>query len=368
MRESLNDRSLSIALVVAQNGQGGSEGQVKLLARALAKAGHAVDVALIEGSGGAAGFERVEVRAFTSSRRTGLMGIVDALLSAVRLRRFLRRGDYDVVHAVMARAYVLAPLVSLTLKRRPLVVAWRRNEGVHLRNSVNLIFERMAARATDVIIYNTESARRYWLSQGVAGRMRNVVVRNALEDWRFDQASGSIPMSRSGRVLSIGGLKPVKQHQTLLDAVAQLPPITRPEVVILGDGDCRGDLASHAQLLDVRLVMPGHVVDTREWIAASDVYVQASRSEGLSNALLEAMAQGATVVATDVGGTREALAGAGVLVAPGDIAGMSVEIGRLLADQPRRRLLGAKARRRAAKDFTVAALVEAHLDLYGASY
>src|SRR5262249_31160988 len=109
----------------------------------------------------------------------------------------------------------------------------------------------------------------------------------------------------------------------------------------------------------------GAVVDVRLPLAAMDVFVLPSDAEGMSNALLEAMAAGRPVVATAVGGTGEVLeAGSGILVPPRDPQALATAVLRLLADPAGARRLADAARRRVAERFGARAMVARLETLY----
>jgi len=106
-------------------------------------------------------------------------------------------------------------------------------------------------------------------------------------------------------------------------------------VCIVGDGALRAELEAEAQRLGIeeRVVFAGAVEDVRPWLAAFDLFVLPSRSEGLPGALMEAMALGCPVIVSAVGGVPEVVGDAGVLVEPGEVDGFATQIGRLLADR-----------------------------------
>jgi glycosyltransferase involved in cell wall biosynthesis len=151
-------------------------------------------------------------------------------------------------------------------------------------------------------------------------------------------------------VISVGRLVPIKGFDLLLTACANVArveaarPPRRPsldlDLVILGDGPQRQSLDQRARRLGVRLTLPGFVPrpQVADWLRAADVYVQPSldlpsgRSEGLPVAVLEALAIGLPVVASQAGGLPElARHNHGInLVPPGDVGALGRALGRHL--------------------------------------
>jgi glycosyltransferase involved in cell wall biosynthesis len=115
-----------------------------------------------------------------------------------------------------------------------------------------------------------------------------------------------------------------------------------------------------------RVHFVGHQEDILPWLAALDVFVLSSDWEGMSNALLEAMAAGLPVVATAVGGTPEVVVDGvtGLLVPPHDPISLAEAIVRLLDAPDLRRQMGQAGRERVKKSFTVERMVEQTQTLY----
>ncbi|MDO8463176.1 MAG: glycosyltransferase family 4 protein [bacterium] len=120
-------------------------------------------------------------------------------------------------------------------------------------------------------------------------------------------------------VLTVGRLHPQKNIETLFAAIALLPQ--QVQVLVVGDGPLRHALVQRAQALHIheRVRFIGAVHDVRPYYHAADAFALASRAEGMSNVLLEAMACGLPIVASDLPSVR-AIAPAAVLVAPDDAA------------------------------------------------
>jgi glycosyltransferase involved in cell wall biosynthesis len=139
------------------------------------------------------------------------------------------------------------------------------------------------------------------------------------------------------------------------------------ELLLVGDGPDRESLQRAALQLGISSAhFLGFRGDIPQLLAASDLYVLPSRWEGMPNVVLEAMASGRAIVATDVEGVREALGpNAKHQVVPlNDPSGFSERIVTLLADSALRQRLGNANQQRAAEAFSFAAMVGAYEQLY----
>jgi glycosyltransferase involved in cell wall biosynthesis len=163
------------------------------------------------------------------------------------------------------------------------------------------------------------------------------------------------------RVGCVANLRPVKNIDGLMRA-AQLALARFPQLVfeVVGDGERRAELERlRAELeLGERFVLRGSVPDVPGFLRSVDVAVLPSHSEGMSNALLEYMAAGRAVIATDVGANAKLLDGGrcGLLVPPGDTTALVDALGTMLANPLRAAGYGAAARRRVDAEFSRAAM------------
>lgn len=171
-------------------------------------------------------------------------------------------------------------------------------------------------------------------------------------------------------ILTVANFAPVKGHAQLLRAAELVLAASdrRLRFVWLGDGPERAVLQRRlADLgLDDWVQMHGSNDDVHQFLAAADLFVLPSHLEGMSNAILEAMASGLAVVAHAVGGNPELIEHdrTGLLCADGDINALADAIGRLLANDEERLHMGRAARRRARQIFSLEAMLVRYAAFY----
>jgi glycosyltransferase involved in cell wall biosynthesis len=170
-------------------------------------------------------------------------------------------------------------------------------------------------------------------------------------------------------LVSVGNLYPVKGHVHLIDALARLagdhPAL---HLAICGRGELRDALASRAREhgLEDRVHLLGLRSDVAAVLAAADIFVLPSLSEGLPLALLEAMFAGRPIVASDVGDVRLGLAQgtAGLLVEPADPGALAAALDRLLHDPEEAKRLGDRAAAHARAEYDLSRMVQRYVALY----
>jgi glycosyltransferase involved in cell wall biosynthesis len=168
-------------------------------------------------------------------------------------------------------------------------------------------------------------------------------------------------------LLTVGRLQAPKDYSTLIAALERLRELS-VRTRIVGDGPDRATISAaiHDRGLAESVELLGDRDDVETLLASADCFVLSSLSEGLPLSVLEAMATGLPVVASDVGGVHELVVDGvtGALVPPSDPDALAAALQALLADRERGAQLGAAGRARVLADFTVDRFQQAHLDLY----
>ncbi|MCL3861970.1 glycosyltransferase [Actinotalea sp. K2] len=278
-------------------------------------------------------------------------------LVALRRLRALASGA-DVVHAHGLRAGALCVLAARTLRHRPRVVVTLHNLPVGGRaiRTVAGCLERVVARGSDVVLGVSGDLVARAVARGAPLALRALVPaparpRPGLGRLEVREGLGLTPEQHL--VVTVARLAPQKGLDVLADAAALLgraPGGTEVVWVVAGDGPLEAELEARveAEGLGVRLL--GRRQDVAELLSAADVVVSTAVWEGQPLVVQEALAVGASVVATDAGGTREVTGDtAAVLVPVGDAAAVAGAVAALLADPRARRELGRVALERAAE-------------------
>jgi glycosyltransferase involved in cell wall biosynthesis len=289
------------------------------------------------------------------------------LLGLLELIVLIRRERPDLVHANSSKAGVLgrlAALVAGTRVRAFTVHGWAFKAYAGAAAALFRWADRLLAPATTVTICVSETERAAGLAARTCRAARTVVIPNAVDVERAPRAAltGDPP-----RIVTVGRLAAPKDPLTLVRA---LPALGARDcsLAFVGGGPeqprVEAELRAHG--LGDRVELLGERRDVPDLLAAADVFVLASRSEGAPLSVLEAMAAGLPVVASAVGGVPELVAAGetGLLVPPGDPAALAAALARLLDDATLRRRMGAAGRSRARDRFDLPALRAAHLELY----
>jgi glycosyltransferase involved in cell wall biosynthesis len=314
---------LRVGLVIGQLTVGGAEGQLAQLVHGLGAPYEPVVIALTSAGG--------TLRDEIASRGVTAVSIGGRGLSRSRkLAAVLEEYRIDLVHSwlFIANAYVLA--ARMLGARQPIITSAR---NCKIQGRMSQIANALAFRASSAIVVNSADVDAYIRRHYRAPGERIRLVHNGIDTNRFRPAAHGAPAST---IVTVGRLVHQKNHDLFLRAAAGLlrhMPDLR--FIIAGDGPLRPQLEAQARELGIAasVTFAGERSDIDELVRSAALFWLTSRWEGMPNAVLEALASGVPVIATDVGGTRELVRPGvdGFVVAEGDCGAFVTRSQALLA-------------------------------------
>lgn len=309
------------------------------------------------------------------------------LLLYRRVRKIIASEKPDVLHAFLFVANAMAPFAARGLGVRAVVLS-RGRMGIEWEaHFLHQVLQRAADRRCDAIVCKTAAMRDEIARVEKVPPEKIRVIPNGVDTAHFRYEAGRAAESRAELaarrgipaegplLLAVGNLKPIKGHATLIEGAAALArEFPRFQLVIVGEGESRAELEGliEARNLTDRVRLPGAVEDVRPWLRAADIFVAPSLSEGMPNAVLEAMAMGLPLVLSNIAGHVEAVGGEPVSGAgekawffePGDARGLAGALGDALRLPEERARRGRAGLERVHSELSLDAMVRRIEDLY----
>jgi len=283
-----------------------------------------------------------------------------------RLRREINRLQVDIIHTFMVRATILGVLAARGSVCKVILTS-RRNIG-HWYTPFYVRVFRFLNRITTRIVANSEGAKRAAVDLEGVAESRVDVLYNGVD---LSQFSGrpdrsildALGIPRESRIVGIvANYRPVKDLPMFLAAaslIAQHDP--RAVFLLIGRGPLRASLGELAGALGIaaKVFFTDGVGPVASYLPLMEVGCLSSTNESFSNAILEYMAAGLPVVATDVGGNREAIVDGvtGLLTPVGDAEAFAQAVISLLDDEKLRQAMGTRARERCRERFGMDACI-----------
>jgi glycosyltransferase involved in cell wall biosynthesis len=287
-----------------------------------------------------------------------------AIRAAFSLRRFLSEERIQIVQTFFESSDLWAGLVAKTMSDAKLI--WSRRDMGILRTGKHKLAYRLLSGMPDMVFAVSEQVRQHGIEVDRIAPGRVMTVYNGLDISHWKTASR--PVRTAGRfvVATVGNIRRIKGHDLFIRAAAmvvqEFPDVSFRIAGQVLEPEYFKELETLVRdlKLEKNFQFVADVEKPQEFLAATDVFVLPSRSEGFSNAIIEAMAASLPVVATNVGGNAEAVEDgvSGRIVPPEDVGALAGAILELLSDSLRAREMGEAGRRRVEKKFTIDAMMD----------
>jgi glycosyltransferase involved in cell wall biosynthesis len=353
-------RKIKVLQLVEDMRLGGLERFIAMLAEGLDKEKYDVEVWCIAEGGSVADELKkagVQVR---------VLGIptYHSPSAILKLTREVKKAAPDIIHT---HGYFASTIgrIAAKLAGAPVVIT-HLHTTFSLRRFRNVAIDRFLNLFTDKIICISKEVRDTFINAGYRIEGKAVVIYTGVDSRKYALSDHD----GTHNVLSIvASLFPHKGHAYLLEAVSMLakdfPDLT---LQVIGEGCLRNELEETCKALGLssRVRFLGKRNDIPELLSRSSLFVLPSLREGLGVAIIEAMASGLPVVASDVGGIKEVVADglSGLLCPPGDAEALARAIRRLLSDPQMMERMGRRGREICEERFRVETMLEKVGTLY----
>lgn len=348
--------------------QAGAEKQLSLLARGLDRELFETHVCALTRTGPlAADLEADGIPIWPIEKRWK----VDPL-ALRRLIQLIRRLQPDLVHTWLFAGNSYGRTAALRAGV-PCIVATERCVDTW-KVSHEFAIDRYLAEKTAKIVVNSSGVRDFYVTHRIPAE-KFVVIPNGIAPATPSPLTREDLLSQLGLppnvhlMAAVGRLWPQKRIKDLI-WVADLLKVIRPDVhlLVVGEGPQRARLERYCHVVDVEdhVHFLGHRTDVPELMPHFDVLLQASGYEGLPNSVMEAMAAGVPVVATDIPGNRDLVVDneTGFLVPLADRGEFAKRVQQILNDSELAANLGEAAKQRITEHFSIEKMVRVHTVLY----
>jgi glycosyltransferase involved in cell wall biosynthesis len=274
------------------------------------------------------------------------LGVSRTARALLPLRRLLRQEQPDVLMATLMEANIIAALARWPSRKTRLILRETNSLSARDISGWRRRFAAWAYHQADAVVALSSGVRAELIADCRLQANKVVTIGNPVDiDAIVASADAGrkkvapFPVNNHPVIIAIGRLTRQKGFDLLLAALARMR--SRARLIILGEGKDRETLLEQAQALGVsdRLTLPGFVPDPVVWLAHADLFILSSRWEGFGHVIIEAMAAGTPVIATNCPyGPADILVDGvnGVLVETDNIQAMANAMDRLLGDRKQR--------------------------------
>jgi|GEM_PF-673141 len=281
-----------------------------------------------------------------------------------KMTNYIREKRPDIVHTHMLGSDIVGRIAAV-MAGTPIIVSTQHD--TQKRRWIYNMYRRATAQLVDSTVACSEAVAEYCRTQIGAPSERLVTIENGIDVDRF--VEGISAWREPVTFGAVGSLTPVKGHNVLLEAFAQIAEeLPGSRLLVAGEGTERASLEAQIERLGIgdRVTLLGRTDDVPAFLKSVDVFVHPSLSEGQPLAVLEAMAASKPVIASDIPALAETLdhGRVGRVVSAADPARLAETMLEVARDPGHAQELGAKARERAAERYSLDRAVNEYSNLY----
>ncbi|MBB4824898.1 glycosyltransferase involved in cell wall biosynthesis [Sporosarcina luteola] len=282
-------------------------------------------------------------------------------------RRLLKKVGPDLVATHSSKAGIIGRLAARSLHIPVIFTAhgWSFTDGIpNPKKTFYRCIEKVAGRFASGIIAVSEFDKELALNSNVVGKERIVCIQNGVHELAKHERKSQV--NEIPRLVMIARFSPPKKQIELLQALQNLQHLEWT-MHFVGDGPEKRVVEEFAKQSGMthRVVFEGWCNDVSGILEQSDIFILHSKYEGLPLSILEAMRAGLPIIATDVGGVKEAVTTAnGLLIRNGDSAALQQALETLILNRSLRLKMGQSGREVFERNFTFQKMITETIDFY----
>lgn len=395
VNEDLQDRSVRVMHVILNLDIGGAQEVVRTLVRQMAIQGHHPVVCTFKDGPIRKEIEEAGIPVeILPDRRYSFLALPQFIMEWIRIRNALleliEKHHIEIVqtHLLQSLDFLVAT-ISMS-SPRPSIFWTIHNERFILkpgdlprypwllgikRYFYRLLFSRTIRLISGVIVVS-EEVKNALVKNFDKSERKITVINNCVEVEKYQKENGKSSFRKSlgfddgsSLVLTVATLKQQKGHRYLIEAAAEIiSEFPKTHFLFVGDGQLRDELTAQVMTLGIEkhIEFLGNREDVPSLLACGDFFVLPSLWEGLPMALIEAMASGLPIVATDVSGSRQVMVDGetGLLVPPGNSRELASALRTLICNPEISKEMGISAQKRVKVSFSAEKQSDEHIDLY----
>ena len=291
-----------------------------------------------------------------------------------KLAALLKRESIQILHLHNSTALFYG-VIAGKIARVPIVVYTEHARDVFPNIKVR-ISDKLLSLFTDKVIVVSDYLKKNLIEYEWFNPSKIMTIYNGVDETKFKIESNTgeirdrLGLSAASKIIGIvARLDPIKNHKSAIKAIRLIVErFSNAVLLIVGDGPLRGELEHFVRQckLEKHVVFLGTRTDVHQLLSIMDIFILCSTSEGMPVTLLEAMAAGRPIVATDVGGVSEVIEHGknGLLIEPNSHELLADAILDLLTNKEKAQRMGLSARNKFESNFTLSAMIKKYEDVY----
>jgi glycosyltransferase involved in cell wall biosynthesis len=280
------------------------------------------------------------------------------------LCKFIKKNKYDIIHShLFPTQYYVAICKKLTFNKPKIITTEHNTTNKRRKYFITRWIDKFVYRLYDKIIFISKGTQKQFIKDYPSFNDKGIIINNGIPINQFTFIEKKNLNKSKIKLLMVARFNEQKDHYTLLNALKKLD--SNIELSLVGEGNMKKEIQDYAKKLNIenRVHFLGFRKDVAKIYNEHDIFVLSSNWEGFGLVVIEAMASGLPVVASNVSGLKEVTEGAGLLFEKGNAEDLANNIQSLIKNNDLRLQLISKGKERA-NEYDIKKLTLESLNLY----